>query len=145
MTPEFSGVPCGFTLTEPCRCQNSQAIAKLINTLGRDRSISSAFNRNGFDKVDAQIVRLLLVDPEAEYYTEAFQDKYPFSPQLKGALRNIIIEKLRFLMLYSQETDPQNIHCPILKEFIKDHGYNPEVYLQFMKDNPLKEKRNTTR
>jgi hypothetical protein len=138
MSPEFIGVPCGADLTKPCTCQNSAAISKFFNEKAKDPEIVYHFNKHGFDYVSPQIVRYLVVEKDKPFYTDAFNRKYRFSPELTGSLRNYILKDFHKLMYFSLETDSSNILCPNILAFIADHNYDPEFFLQFLKDNPPK-------
>jgi hypothetical protein len=129
---ETQHLHCIVSEKEICHCfwwdQNRKFFARII----QDKSIRQKINRNGYDEVTWDLVQTLLYYPESGVFTAAFGRELKFSTEMLSVRNNILYLRWKEY-LYHMETDLNNIRCPVLKQYIEEHGYNPAVYLEFLK------------
>jgi hypothetical protein len=117
-----------------CHCPFVRQNADFFNQISRDRVVRSQIQREGYDRVTPLLIRSLLLHPDGSFYTTAFEDKLRFSHTMATAIRNFIIRRRWELYLYQLETDPNHIRCPPMQSFLQEKNYDPEYYLQYLRE-----------
>jgi Uma2 family endonuclease len=110
-------IPCLRNTEVECDCPWLPENAASINEMGnRDRVIRSGLQRAGYDRVSPQLIVELLVNPRGSFYTEAFDEQFPFGREAWGVREYIMRE--RFLLLWRLEHlyEVDEIQCPVWRE-----------------------------
>src|SRR4030042_3277396 len=114
MGKENSQLPCIANPDRICDCPLKEANAYYLNNIGNKcRSVRSAIQRQGYDRVSVGLIVELLRNPFGRYYTESLDSAYPFSKEMRDIRQRIIAVWKNKVELLAEE-HPETT-CPELK------------------------------
>lgn len=96
-------IPCIFDPNKNCDCALKSFSAQYVNYVGKDRGIRGAIQRDGYDRVSAGLIKELLVNPTGSFYTEALDQKLPFSENMRKIRKNIIAKWMSLVRVHYKD------------------------------------------
>ena len=131
MSPETGRLKCLANQNIICDCPWLPQNASQMNQLGKDRGLRGTIQRLGYDKVNVGLITRLLQNPYGSYYSEAFERKLYFSPEMRG-VRNYLL-RVRMQLLLDLEVDPDKIGCTKLRQFFATYpDTDRALYLAYL-------------
>ena len=115
-----------------CDCPNISENAKSMNALGRNRYFRVLIQRQGYDRVNVGLIEKLLEDPNGSYFTDVFDNKLPFSREMRVIRQKIMRIRLHDLLKIE---NPMNIRCNAMRKIIEENELDPEEFLDYLKIN----------
>jgi hypothetical protein len=100
-----------------CDCPLRRFNAGFVNNLAtkkEGRGLRVAIQHEGYDKVSVGLIVELIRNPNGRYYTDLFEEKYPFSPKMRE-IRKRLLNEWRYAAEFIAEKNP-DFTCPELKK-----------------------------
>jgi hypothetical protein len=117
MGKEGGRLPCFENPMRVCDCPLRRFNAAYVNNLAtkkETRGLRVAIQHEGYDRVTTGLIVELIRNPYGKYYTDLFEEPYPFSPEMREIRRQILNIWRNNVILLAQKNP--NFTCPELKK-----------------------------